>query len=279
MPVDYQTLAVEGVQGLSPYEPGKPIDELARELGLDPADIVKLASNENPLGPSDNALAAIRDSHHFSALWPDLEPLARAGFIALSTVTGIACVVPPGGIQPVFGTNPIAFATPVAGANPLIFDQATSAMSNGDLRIAARSGRTVPLGTGVDRDGDPTEDPQAILDGGGLLPFGGHKGASIALMVEILSSALTGGQFSSEVDFSSHPGSETRKTGQLLIVIDPERGGNSGFGTRVGELIEKLRSNGQSRLPSDRRYANRARAEKRGIPIRERQYWKLIELA
>ncbi|MEP2613009.1 MAG: histidinol-phosphate transaminase, partial [Marinobacter alexandrii] len=58
MAVDYQSLAVTGVQALSPYQPGKPIDELARELGLNPADIVKLASNENPLGPSDVALKA-----------------------------------------------------------------------------------------------------------------------------------------------------------------------------------------------------------------------------
>lgn len=71
MPVDYQKLAVEGVQGLSPYEPGKPIDELARELGLDPAGIVKLASNENPLGPSDKALTAIRDALPELGRYPD----------------------------------------------------------------------------------------------------------------------------------------------------------------------------------------------------------------
>ncbi|MBC7193545.1 histidinol-phosphate transaminase [Marinobacter sp.] len=71
MPVDYQKLAVEGVQGLSPYEPGKPIDELARELGLDPGGIVKLASNENPLGPSDKALTAIRDALPELGRYPD----------------------------------------------------------------------------------------------------------------------------------------------------------------------------------------------------------------
>lgn len=71
MPVNYQTLAVEGVQGLSPYEPGKPIDELARELGLDPAGIVKLASNENPLGPSGSALAAIREALPELGRYPD----------------------------------------------------------------------------------------------------------------------------------------------------------------------------------------------------------------
>ncbi|KAA1173792.1 histidinol-phosphate transaminase [Marinobacter salinexigens] len=71
MSIDYQSLAVRGVQALSPYQPGKPIDELARELGLNPADIVKLASNENPLGPSEKALAAAREALSELCLYPD----------------------------------------------------------------------------------------------------------------------------------------------------------------------------------------------------------------
>ncbi len=71
MSIDYQSLAVRGVQALSPYQPGKPIDELARELGLDPADIIKLASNENPLGPSEKALAAAREALSELCLYPD----------------------------------------------------------------------------------------------------------------------------------------------------------------------------------------------------------------
>ncbi|WP_166252101.1 histidinol-phosphate transaminase [Marinobacter salicampi] len=71
MSVDYQALAVEGVQGLMPYQAGKPIDELARELGLDPDTIVKLASNENPLGPSPRALEAARDALSTLCRYPD----------------------------------------------------------------------------------------------------------------------------------------------------------------------------------------------------------------
>jgi delta1-piperideine-2-carboxylate reductase len=213
------------------------------------------------------AVLAIRDSHHFSALWPDVEPFAHEGLIAMAFVSGLASVIPAGGSKVVFGTNPIAFATPVAGASPLVFDQATSALSNGDVRIAAREGNNVPLGSGVNRHGQPTVDPLAILDGGALLPFGGHKGSSIALMVEILASALTGGQFSSEVDFSKHPGAETPKTGQLLIVIDPERGGNTAVTSRVRQLVDKLRDAGQTRLPGDRRYTRRKASEECGIPI------------
>ena len=76
MAIDYQSLAVRGVQALSPYQPGKPIDELARELGLDPADIIKLASNENPLGPSEKALAAAREAFVATAETPGAEKAA-----------------------------------------------------------------------------------------------------------------------------------------------------------------------------------------------------------
>lgn len=71
MSIDYQALAVQGVQGMMPYQPGKPIDELAREFGLDPDAIVKLASNENPLGPSQTALAAARAELDLLCRYPD----------------------------------------------------------------------------------------------------------------------------------------------------------------------------------------------------------------
>ena len=71
MTTDYKSQAVEGVQGLRPYQPGKPIDELARELGLNEKDIVKLASNENPVGPSPKALAAIQTELEELTRYPD----------------------------------------------------------------------------------------------------------------------------------------------------------------------------------------------------------------
>ena len=71
MTTDYKSQAVEGVQSLRPYQPGKPIDELARELGLNEKDIVKLASNENPIGPSPKALAAIQGELEELTRYPD----------------------------------------------------------------------------------------------------------------------------------------------------------------------------------------------------------------
>jgi len=71
MSCDFLAQALPGVQKLSPYVPGKPVDELARELGLAPASIVKLASNENPLGPSAKALEAIRAELAELTRYPD----------------------------------------------------------------------------------------------------------------------------------------------------------------------------------------------------------------
>lgn len=228
---------------------------------------------------SGAVVVAIRNSHHFSALWPDLEPLAEMGFVALSFVSGLACVAPQSGATKVFGTNPIAFAAPRSSGPPVIFDFATSAMSNGDLRLAARDGRRVSVGTGIDSKGRLTQDPQSILEGGALLPFGGHKGAALSLMVEVMASALTGGAFSSEVDFSGHPGAETPRTGQLILVLDPARGGNTNFASRVQTLVENIHASGDVRLPGSRRDALRRCARQHGIPISAADYLRLTELA
>ncbi|NTG05309.1 Ldh family oxidoreductase [Agrobacterium rhizogenes] len=221
------------------------------------------------------AVVATRNSHHFSALWPDVEPFARRGLMAITFVNGLANVVPHGGRAPVYGTNPIAFATPVAGANPLVVDQATSVMANGEVRLHALANRSLPEGTGVDHNGNPSTDPHAVLAGGALNTFGGYKGSSIALMVELMAGALTGGQLSFENDFGDCIGAQTPKAGQLLIVIDPERGGNSGFAERVSVLCDRLIDAGQERLPGARRYENRRQSSLFGIPMAEA---KLLEL-
>ncbi len=222
---------------------------------------------------------AIRRSHHFSALWPDIEPFAEEGFVALTVVNSMACVVPHGGKTAVFGTNPIAFASPREGTFPFVFDQASSAIAHGDVQIAAREGHELKPGMGVDADGQPTTDPKAILNGGALLPFGGHKGNSIALMVEILSAALTGGYFSGEFDWSGHKGAQTPYTGQFFIVIDPNRGGDGSFAHRVGQICDLVLEAGQDRLPGERRHATRAKAAEAGIPLSIKNHEMLLALA
>lgn len=225
------------------------------------------------------ALLSIRNAHHFSAVWPDIEPMAREGFLALATINSMASVVPHGGTKKLYGTNPMGFAVPREAADPLVFDQASSGWSNGDVQIARREGRALPPGIGVDRHGHATTDPSAVLDGGALLPFGGHKGSAIAMMMEIMGAGLAGGNYSFEIDWSGHPGAATPNGGQTYIVIDPGRGNTRDFGARMETLIAAIHEAGQERLPGDRRYANRREAERRGIPIGGAELERLMGLA
>lgn len=224
------------------------------------------------------AVLAIHNSHHFAALWPDVEPFAEQGLVALSVVNSMTCVVPHGARTAVFGTNPIAFAAPCEGADPIVFDMATSAMAHGDVQIAARAGESLSPGVGVDAAGQPTCDPQAILEGGALLPFGGHKGSALSMMVELLAAALTGGHFSWEYDWASHPGAKTPWTGQLIIVIDPRKQQGERFARRSRELVTQMHDAGLTRLPGERRFRERALAHELGVAVDDHELERLRQL-
>jgi delta1-piperideine-2-carboxylate reductase len=217
------------------------------------------------------------NAHHFAALWPDIEPFADAGFIALTVINTRSHIVVFGGRRKVLGTNPMAFAFPRGDEPPLVWDQAASVRSQGEVLRARRAGRTVPLGVGVDAAGQPTEDPAAILDGGALLPFGGHKGAGIALMIEVLAAALTGGRFGFEDRSAAYPGAQTSNAGQFVLLIDPTRTAGAGFFPRIETLLAALREAGSDRLPSDARHARRL-AEQDGIEIADSVHAELTAM-
>lgn len=221
------------------------------------------------------AILLIRNSHHFSALWPDIEGFAREGFIAFSCVTSRARLTAWSGGGPVFGTNASAFACPRAQGDPVVWDQATSILSQGDLLLAAKEGRAVPLDVGVDANGEPTDDPNAILKGGALHPFGGRKGASIAFMVEVLAAGLSGGVFGYE---SPAQGTMPSKGGQFVMIIDPRRAG-ADVGTRVEGLVDAVHAAGSPDLPGDRRYRRRALACSEGIVVSDDALAMLERLA
>ena len=215
------------------------------------------------------AIVATRNSHHLGALSLDVEAFATEGLVAIALTNSMKSVVPFGGHSSVYGTNPIAFASPRATGYPLVFDQATSVMAYGDVLIASQTGRKVDIGVGVDRHGQPTTDPAAIIDGGSLCAFGGHKGASISLMIEILCAALVGGCFSYEMDIRNTVGAATARTGQTIILIDPGagRGQLADFAQRVEELLQQVLGAGQARLPGERRHAIREQSLREGIRV------------
>lgn len=206
-----------------------------------------------------NGIAAMGlvDMYHVAALWPEIERLAEEGLVAFAFTPSFPYVAPAGASKPLYGTNPMGFAWPRRNAPPLVFDQASAAMARGDIMIAAREGHAVPEGAGVDAQGNPTTDPNAIL-AGAQLAFGGHKGASLALMVELIAGPLIGEFLSFEAEVDDGGARAAPHGGELILALDPLRFGDP---ERVFDHAEKLfdaiLAQEGARLPSARRYANR----------------------
>ena len=253
---------VDGCNGFAPLalEVGRePLIERARELGI--------------------AALAVTNTHHFAALWPETEALAERGLVGFAYVAAMSYVAPAGGTKPLYGTNPMSFAWPRGGGRPpLVFDQASSASARGEIMIHQRDGEPIPEGWGIDADGNPTTDPAAAL-AGAQLPFGGYKGASIALMIELLAGALVGDLFSFEASEVDPGDGGPPRGGELVIAIDPAKLSAGGDPLRHAEaLFARILEQEGARLPSDRRYAARQRTPLEGVTIPRSLYDTIRDL-
>ena len=218
----------------------------------------------------ENGIAAMAlvNVHHFAALWAEVEPIAEAGCCAMAFTTYKPAVVPAGAKQPLFGTNPMCFGWPRGDQPPMVFDQASASMARGEVMIAARDGHEVPLGTGVDAEGNPTTDPAKIIEGGALLPFGGHKGSTIAMMIELLVAGLTGMDFSYEAQVNDNNDGGPPNGGEFMLAIDPRRFGDADNWLQHSEaFLARLTGMEGAHMPGNRRYANRARSAAEGIVV------------
>ena len=235
---------------------------LALQLGADP-----LERRAREFGI---AALAIVNAYNVAALWPEVERLAERGLVAFAFTAALQYVAPAGGTRPVYGTNPMAFAWPRAGRPPLVFDQASSASARGEIQIHLRDGKPLPEGWAIGPDGEPTTDPATAL-AGAQLPFGGHKGAAIALMVELLAGALIGDVFSFEAQAKDAGRVGAPCGGELMIAIDPARcTGDGDRGAQLAHaetLFAKILEQDGTRLPSDRRYRARERTPTEGVTI------------
>ena len=158
-------------------------------------------------------------------------------------------------------------------------DNLDSSVARGKLMVAAREGKPIPAGWALDKDGNPTTDPKAGLEGM-MLPAGGAKGAMLALTVELLACALSGSAFGFESDsFFTEEGRPTR-IGQAFLAIDPDAlAGREVFLDRVETLVAARLADEGVRLPGDRRRANRERIAKEGIALAPELAAKIRALA
>jgi len=225
------------------------------------------------------AFAGVTNSHHFGAAAYHLEPVGAAGLVGLAMGNSPAAMAVAGGRRPLLGTNPIAAVFPRRAAAPLLIDLSLSEVARGKLMVAAKEGKAIPLGWALDGDGRPTTDPKAGLEGS-MLPLGGTKGAMLALVVELIVTALTGAAMGFEASsFFVDEGNRPR-IGQAFLVIDPDAlAGRDTYLARVETLIAEMAKDPGVRLPGARRRALDARAKASGVDVPEALLAQLQRLA
>ena len=224
------------------------------------------------------AYVGVTNSHHFGVAGYHLEAVGAAGLVGMAFGNSPAAMPAAGGTRPIFGTNPIAAIFPRPRAAPLLIDLSLSEVARGKLMIAAKEGKSIPRGWALDKDGKPTTDPKAGLEGS-MLPLGGAKGAMLALIVELLVTAVTGAAIGFEAtSFFVDEGNRPR-LGQAFLVIDPAAlSGRAIYDERIETLIAAMTDDPAVRLPGYRRYALAARAAKEGIAIPAELHRQLTEL-
>ena len=213
------------------------------------------------------AYVAVTNSNHFGVAAYHLEAVAQAGLVGLGFGNSPAAMPAWGGTRALLGTNPIAAAFPRRNADPLVIDLSLSAVARGKIMVAARDGKPIPEGWAIDKEGKPTTDARAALEGS-MLPAGGVKGAMLALTVELLVCALSGAAFGFESDsFFTEEGRPTR-IGQAFLAINPGAlAGNEVFFERVETLVTAMTEDPSVRLPGARRRGNRERAAREGVAV------------
>ncbi|MAV63701.1 MAG: oxidoreductase [Candidatus Marinimicrobia bacterium] len=199
----------------------------------------------------------ITNTHHFAALWHETETLAENNLIGLACTAYKPSVAPAGAKKPLFGTNPISFAWPRKNNTPVVYDMATSTMAMGEVQVAARDGHKVPYGTGLDKEGEKTDDPSKIANGGVLLTFGDYKGSAIAMMIELLAAGLVGDLFSFEAKEEDNNDGGPARGGEFIIALSPELIAGKKWNEHAEKFFEQMKSLEGVRLPGERRHKNR----------------------
>ncbi len=216
------------------------------------------------------ALVGVKNSGHSGMLGYYARMALKRDFIGIAICNTSPMVAAFGGIDAVFGTNPIAVAIPSDNV-PLVLDMSTSSVTFGDLLVASREGRKLPEGGALNSEGEPTTDPEEARNGV-LLPFGGHKGFGLGLVVQILAGAL--------VD------AETLKTGGILLMtVDPAIFlPLDEFKTRVASYTDFVKSSRKADgiedilIPGERGEQKKQECLKNGIPLSKNLLEQVREL-
>jgi LDH2 family malate/lactate/ureidoglycolate dehydrogenase len=201
-----------------------------------------------------------------------VEMIANEGLVAIHTASGGRSVAPLGGLKPILGTNPIAFAIPTDDG-PLILDIGTSAFMGTELQLRVRRNEALPEGVAIDRDGRPTTDPAAAM-AGALLPFAGYKGFGLGLVVQALGvlggAGLIEGIQDGYIFIAFRP--------DLLIPLERCKSEVSALIARV-KAVPRAPGVAEIRIPGENSARNRERLSREGLDIDQLVYDELHRLA
>jgi ureidoglycolate dehydrogenase (NAD+) len=214
---------VDGDNGLGPVVAMWALDEamsVARELGV--------------------GIALARRSNHLGAVAPYSLVAAEAGFASIIASNASTTIAPTGGREARLGNSPIAFCVPNPAGRPFLLDMALSVVARAKIRDAARRGVAIPDTWATDREGRPTTDPKAALEGV-LLPAGAHKGYGLALAVDLFAGLLSGGEYLTHVRSWADEPDQPSGIGHFFVLLDARRlGSPEWLAARMGDFASIL---------------------------------------
>ncbi|MGM0341311.1 ureidoglycolate dehydrogenase [Enterococcus sp. AZ007] len=223
---------------------------------------------------SGAAIVGVKRISHCGALSYYVKRAAEENLIAISMCQSDPMVVPFGGSENYFGTNPIAFAAPREYGAPVVFDMATTVQAWGKILDARSKNQDIPDTWAVDVNGQPTTNPHEV---NGLLPMAGPKGFGLMMMVDVLSGILLGLPFGKNVSSMYNDLTEKRNLGQLFILIDPRRftdlpSFKHSIETMIGELHDIAPAAGfkQVYYPGETNQVKYDQYMAEGIPVAKR---------
>ncbi len=217
------------------------------------------------------AVAVRRSSHNGTAGYYS-ERAAGQGLIGMAFTNAMPAIAPTGSTEALLGTNPIGAAFPLPDADPIIIDMATSVVARSRIRAMQALGKPLPEGWAIDAEGKPTTDP-AIAVKGSVLPIGGPKGYALALMVELLCSALSDAEPGFQVTYENMV-KRPSNIAQFYLALNPagfvDKGRYEARASHVADVILKAKPAAGSsvpRLPGARGHAANRAAKADGLAV------------
>lgn len=219
-------------------------------------------------------LVGVRNSTHFGMAASYVLQAIEAGMASLVFTNASPALPPWGGRAKFLGASPFAAGAPAGDAGiPFVLDMAMTVTARGKLRLAAQRGEPIPEGIALDGEGKPTTDGLKAFEGI-VLPFGGAKGAAVAMLMEVMAGAMTGSRFAGEVRSLYDDFSGPQDVGHMMLAFRPDLFMPlAEYRRRMDELVARTKAQPRAAgfeeilmagEPETRAEAKRART---GIPV------------